>query len=150
MAKQGYQRAESRPHDIQRLLVVQIDMLEALDSLVPAAEVDQFPGVPGQERDLPDAIPGAARELQPLTAELEHFLESIDLAGGRAQVVVGADRRCGQVVLERDLQRSTQQDDALLEAAPRGKDQSLRVHRLRHDLRKTQTLGDVEGELDPL
>ena len=67
-----------------------------------------------------------------------------------AEVVVRAERRGGEVVLERKLERVLEQRERLLGAAAAARDQALRVQRLREDLRQPERLGDLDRGVDPL
>jgi hypothetical protein len=75
---------------------------------------------------------------------------SIPAIGELREVVVGAQSRDRPVVRQCDGQSMAEQSDTLLGSRPCGRDDPLRIQRLRDELWQPQPLGDPEGEVDAL
>ena len=81
---------------------------------------------------------------------LDRLLVAVAPVEQVAEVVVRAQGRRGEVVLERDLERVPQQRERLLRASARSSRSALRVQRLRQDLGQPERLRDLDRGLDAL
>ena len=82
--------------------------------------------------------------------EPECLLVAVAAVEQVAEVVVGAQGRGGQVVLEGEPQRVRDQCPSLLEATARACDQALGVQRIRENVGEPERFGNLDRRVDPL
>ena len=94
-------------------------------------------------------VAGLARERDAAPMNLDRLLVPIAAVEQVPEVVVRAQRRRREIMIERDLERVPEEGERLLRATAPACDQSLRVERLREDLREPEELRDLDRGLDP-
>ena len=146
---QQHQVDESGPSPLERTQFLgALDLLGHRQRSIPIADAHQRSDGSGQHGDLDSAVTHLPRELEVLVGKRHRIREPIRRLQQEAEVVVGAARRIAEAVLERHVQRATQQRLGLVVPATSHERQALAVERVRVDVGVLEVLGKRQGLLE--